>query len=396
MYVSAALATLVKGPEGVFLPGMVAFAYLLSCQKLSSISQLGLHFGVPLFLAIAAPWYYEVEQRNPGYLRYFLWEENFLRYFTSHFNRTTPWYYFFPVLAVGFLPWTLCIPGALREAWRRRRDHALWFLLCWTVLPFLFFSLSGAKLPHYILPVFPPLALLIGINLEHSLADAATRRPWPLLLASSCLSLLLVGFVVIPALHLLPPAAHFAFAEVSPLLHAIALFLAIGIAGFTLLLWSSRWKSQISLFLGLSLGLALYSDLLGSLVVGSSMGRSTRNFVTQARPHVPVGAQVVIYDTNLESLPFYLKITQPLWVVWSGRKDSVMGSFYLTEEGALSAPGFGRALVTFDEFNEQWTSAPADHFAVFIRPKNLSYLEWQTSHPATVLFEDNGLLLVTN
>ncbi len=396
MYASAALATLVKGPEGVILPGMVAFAYLLICRKLSSLSKLGLSFGIPLFLAIVAPWYYEAEQRNPGYLRYFLWEENFLRYFTPHFNRTEPWYYFFLVLAAGFLPWTLCIPGALREAWRSRRDHTFWFLLCWTIVPFLFFSLSGAKLPHYILPIYPPLALLTGVSLERSLNAQAVRRPWPLLLAALCLCLLLLGFLVAPTLHILPPAAHFVFAEVPPLLHGIVLLLAIGVAGFIVLLWSGRCKTQFALFVGLSLALVLYSDLLGSLMIGSSLGRSTRDFVSKADSRIPPGAQLVIYDTNLETLPFYLKITQPLWVVWSGKKDSVIGSFYLTEKGASSAPGFGRALLTFDEFNKQWTSAPADHFAVFVREGNLLRLEQQTSHPAKVLFEENGLLLVTN
>ena len=60
---------LVKGPIGVVLPGMVALAYLLICRKLFLLRELGLHFGIPLFVAIVAPWYYEVERLNPGYLR---------------------------------------------------------------------------------------------------------------------------------------------------------------------------------------------------------------------------------------------------------------------------------------------------------------------------------------
>ena len=137
MYVSLGAATLVKGPIGVVLPGMVALAYLLICRKLFLLRELGLHFGIPLFVAIVAPWYYEVERLNPGYLRYFFWEENFIRYLTPHFNRTQGWYYFFLVLAVGFLPWTLWIPEALREAWRGRRNDAMLFLLLWAVLPFI-------------------------------------------------------------------------------------------------------------------------------------------------------------------------------------------------------------------------------------------------------------------
>lgn len=397
MYVSLAIATLVKGPIGVALPGMVAFVYLLICGKFSMLRKLELHIGIPLFLLIVAPWYYEVERVNPGYLRYFLWEENFIRYFTPHFNRTEPWYYFFLVIGAGFLPWTLGIPQALRHAWHGRRNDTFLFLLAWTVLPFVFFSFSGAKLPHYILPIFPPLALLSGISLEQKLIASQTRRGWPLVLACLSLSFVVAGFFMAGASsHSLPPAAQRAFAEVSPLLRATALLLAIGVvalAGFT---WSGRWKSQTSLFVCLSVVFIVYTDLLGTLLVGASIGRSTRGFAAKAAPYIQPDTQVVIYDTTLESLPFYLKISRPLWSIWSGEKASVLGSFYLAEKGAASAPGFDRALLTFDEFDREWATAPKDHFAVFIKRKNLPRLEQATAHAATIRVEHGSMLLVSN
>ena len=397
MYVSLAIATLVKGPIGVVLPGMVAFLYLLTCRKLSILSKLDLHIGIPLFLVIVAPWYYEVERFNPGYLRYFLWEENFIRYLTPHFNRTEPWYYFFLVIGAGFLPWTLVVPEALGHAWRGRGNDTFLFLLAWTVLPFVFFSFSGAKLPHYILPIFPPLALLTGISVEHNLITSRTRRGWPLVLACLSLCLLIAGFFIAGvSSHALPAAAQFAFAEISPLLRGTALLIVVGVAGLALFTWSGRWKSQLSVFVWLSIVLILYMDLLGTVLLGASMGRSTRDFAAKAAPYIQPDTQVVIYDTTLESLPFYLKISRPIWSVWSGGKASVFGSFYLAEKGAASAPGFDRALLTFDEFYREWAKAPKDHFAVFIKRKNLAHLEQQTAHAATIRVEHGSMLLVSN
>jgi len=397
MYLSAAAATLVKGPIGLLLPGMVAFVYLLISRKLSLLSKLDLAFGIPLFLIIVASLYYEVAKFNPGYLRYFFWEENFMRYFTPHFNRTEPWYYFFLVVAAGSIPWTFCIPGALRNAWADRRHHSVLFLLVWTVLPFLFFSLSGAKLPHYILPIFPPLALLTGISFARNFIALRNRRPWPFIVSCLSLCLLLVGFLVAAAWpHLLPPAAEFAFAEFSPLLRGTTLLTAVGVTALAALAWGDRWKNQTLLFVGLSIALIIYADLLGAVLLGNSMARSTRALAAKAAPYIQPDTQVVIYDTTLETLPFYLKISRPIWSIWSGKKASVFGSFYLAEKGAVSAPGFGRALLTFDEFNQEWTKAPKNHFAVFVRRKNLTRLEQRTGHPATVLLEDHDVLLASN
>ncbi|TMA57280.1 MAG: glycosyltransferase family 39 protein [Deltaproteobacteria bacterium] len=134
MYFGFAAATLVKGPIGVVLPGFVALAYLIIARKLSWLRRLDLPLGIVLFFAIVAPWYYLVEISNPGYSRYFLWEENFIRYLTPHFNRTQGWYYFFYVLAVGFFPWTICVPAVIKQAWRKRDDDTVLLVSLWVVL----------------------------------------------------------------------------------------------------------------------------------------------------------------------------------------------------------------------------------------------------------------------
>ena len=149
----------------------------------------------------------------------------------------------------------------------------------------------------------------------------------------------------------------------------------IVLAGVGLFAWTGRWKTQVTIFVGLSFALILYMDLFGYILVGSSASRSTRDLASQASSYIEPNTQVIIYDTSLESLPFYLKVTQPIWIVWSGEKASVMGSFDLAEETARSMPGFGRVLLTFEEFDEQWAKAPKNHFVVFIKPKKLRHLK---------------------
>jgi len=396
MYLSSAAATLVKGPIGVALPGMVALLYLTAAGKLRRVRRLGLAFGIPLFLVVAAPWYFEVERRNPGYLRYFFWEENFVRYATPHFNRTEGWYYFLAVLAIGFLPWSLCIPQALRDAWRRRREETPLFLLFWTVLPFLFFSFSNAKLPHYILPIFPPLAVLTGIQVENKIGSARARGAWPVTLA--CLGLCsLIGFflIAVETPQIFSSSTRTGFAAVPLQSRIIAIFALIGAAGLGVRAWRGQWKSRTALLAGLSCVCILYLDLVGQTVAASSAGRSTRDFAAGAARHLKPDDQLVIYDTDLESLLFYLKIRAPIWIVWSGQKSSVLGSFYLAEKGIRAEPEAAPVLLTFDQFAEQLSKKPDKHVAVFIKARNLTRLAQEMSRQI-VLFDDRGLVLVAN
>jgi 4-amino-4-deoxy-L-arabinose transferase-like glycosyltransferase len=104
MYAAMGAGSLIKGPIGLFIPMMVIGGYLLLSKKLTFIFQMSLFVGLIIVFVIAAPWYSWAELQNPGYLKYFLWEEHLLRFLTPHFSRTGPWYYFCLVLAAGFVP----------------------------------------------------------------------------------------------------------------------------------------------------------------------------------------------------------------------------------------------------------------------------------------------------
>lgn len=181
LYASAALATLAKGLIGFLVPGAVMFFWLLIFVQWRRLLPLYLPTGLALFLAIAAPWHLLAEQRNPGWARFYFVHEHWERFTTTVHGRQEPFWFFVPVVLAGLFPWVgflgSAVPAAVPGGWARRKENAdVWFLLTWAVFIFLFFSKSQSKLMPYILPVFPPLAILIGAWLARSAAERAAGR----------------------------------------------------------------------------------------------------------------------------------------------------------------------------------------------------------------------------
>lgn len=178
------LATLSKGLIGAALPAMVFIAYSISAWDWKIWARIRLFSGMLLFLAITAPWFVLVAQRNPEFLEFFFIHEHVQRFTQDAHSRTGPIYYFVPLLIIGLLPWVMQAPGAIAKAWTERKDAITQFssgrlLVCWFVVIFAFFSASQSKLPGYIIPVFPALALLIGSRLDHLLGFTNSMGlPW--------------------------------------------------------------------------------------------------------------------------------------------------------------------------------------------------------------------------
>ena len=138
--------------------------------------------GLAVFFAISAPWFVLVSQANPEFARFFFIHEHFERFLTTSHRRYEPWWFFVPILVGGFGPWMLALFPASWRAWRKE-DPArafAWrrFSLIWCGFILLFFSASQSKLPAYILPLFPPLAMLVGEWLD----EVDPRRLVPYLL----------------------------------------------------------------------------------------------------------------------------------------------------------------------------------------------------------------------
>lgn len=169
-----ALATMSKGLIGFVLPGAVLVIYTLLTRDWALWARLHMGKGLILFFAITAPWFILIALKNPEHPHFFFIHEHFQRFTSGVHNRGGAWYYFFPFLLLGIVPW---LGVLLQGLWTGVKEQSQGFqprklLLVWAVFFFFFFSISGSKLPGYILPIFPALALLIAFYVDQCQARA--------------------------------------------------------------------------------------------------------------------------------------------------------------------------------------------------------------------------------
>jgi 4-amino-4-deoxy-L-arabinose transferase-like glycosyltransferase len=179
-WAACACAVLSKGLIGIVLPAGAVGLYVLVRRDWRLLARLELLRGGALFLLVAAPWFVAVSLANQEFAHFFFVQEHWQRFTTHLHHRSQPAWYFIPVLILGLWPWILAVlvswPGALRTAGERFSPKL--FLLVWALVVFVFFSASGSKLPPYILPLVPALALLAG--------ESLARQARPALFAAQC------------------------------------------------------------------------------------------------------------------------------------------------------------------------------------------------------------------
>jgi len=176
-------AALAKGPAGIVIAGGAIGIWALATKHWHGAFRLVHPIAMVAFCIVALPWYVLCAARNPDFIQIFIFQHNFERYLTPLFQHRQPFWYFVPILILGLVPWTAALWPAGEEGlrlWRERSwsDSPGFFFACWAIFPFSFFSFSQSKLPGYILPAIPPLALLIAVGLGRRVfARNASRSP---------------------------------------------------------------------------------------------------------------------------------------------------------------------------------------------------------------------------
>lgn len=169
--VMAALAVLTKGPVGLFIPGLTILIYVIFSRQWKKIKEVPVFWCIALFLCVALPWYIAVTKvHGASFTDYFFGFQNVTRFLEPEHRIGSSSFFYIPVVLAGFLPWTVFLPLAVWDMWKRKSDsevtaHRL-FLGAWFFVIFIFFSLSRTKLVTYILPLYPVMALVAGRFLE--------------------------------------------------------------------------------------------------------------------------------------------------------------------------------------------------------------------------------------
>lgn len=375
-WAAMALAALSKGLMGVVLPVMVLGAYVALQRDFGLLRRMHILTGSLLFLAIAAPWFVAVSLANPGFFDFFFIHEHFQRFLTKAHRRPGPWWYFFPILALTILPWLFTLGAALPASWKWRGSPAafqpLRLLLLWSVLIFAFFSVSGSKLPSYILPIFPALALLMGLYLSQS---RATTLRWHLLPP------LLLGLVV---LALAPQAVHFASDEVPVALYEAYVSWLFATGG--VVLFGSGYafyrclRGRITAAL---IALCFSSLAAGQLAMmgHNSLARASSAYylAQEIRSWLKPGTPFYSVGTYEQTLPFYIK--RPVTLVAFADEMAY---------GLAQEPGLG--LPDYREFERAWRSSP---YALAIMTPE-TYAEFKkTGLPMQEIARDTRRVVVT-
>jgi len=338
-----ALGLLAKGPVALLIPAAAAGLWLLSNRDRSRLQRLVSDpVAWALLVCIAAPWYiYAVARHGMAFVDGFLLHHNLQRFTGSLEGHAGSLFYYLEVLPAAMMPWApLLVPIALRLR-ARWREPVNRFLLLWLAFVVVFFSLSGTKLPHYVLYGFTPLMLLaaqelVGAKLPTRLALCAT----------------LIGVVALGAA--LPWIAHSLAAGTADPLYRTLLSTAppapwiwicvpVGLLVFALTIWVPNVRHYISESDG-----AVFAGMLAAgwmvLAVLPWLGQTMQDPIRTLARTVPI-AQMTLLDRQ--------RVVQ-----WRLHQPSV--AFYLNQVAQRAEP-----------VNGDWALTRVDR----VKPEELAKLE---------------------
>lgn len=285
-----ALAVLAKGPVGVVLAAGTLFIYLMILRRFPS-RKIFLGF-VLVLTAVALPWFILVWIANgENFFLTFIVNHHIARFLTDLHHHSQPFWYYIPVLFLGFFPWVLFLFPAARDFLRRNWEltcpefRLRLFLWLWALIPLLFFSASSAKLAGYILPSMPPVALLVSLEWKRYQEES------PKILPGRSIQFLLVTIAVVLAVGF-PVAAKLEYGRID-------VGLAAGIpllAGIILGVWRGRKRLVTSSFLAIAGGMIISMSAL--FAVGSPVFaryHSTAELVGSVDHEISARQPLVLY-----------------------------------------------------------------------------------------------------
>ena len=170
---------MLKGPV-VLIPGFgTPVALALTERSAGWFGRLRASWGVPLMLAIALPWCVAISLVSHGSFFAKAVGTNFLGKVASgqQAHGLPPGYHLL-VFALAFWPGSFFAAAALPFVWTRRRLEQVRFLLCWIIPHWLIFELIATKLPHYVLPAYPAIAILAAAAITAQAGWLAPARIW--------------------------------------------------------------------------------------------------------------------------------------------------------------------------------------------------------------------------
>jgi 4-amino-4-deoxy-L-arabinose transferase-like glycosyltransferase len=386
VYALLGLAVLTKGPIGIVLPMGILGLFLLVLRHWESETPAGrsahpwyrraVHelatclrgrnvawaigemrplVAITVIAAVALPWYVWVDLRTHGlWLRQFLGEHNLGRALHPMQGHSGPIFYYVIAIVVGFFPWSVFLGPSLAQLGRRmmadpaRRSYL--FLACWIGVVFVFWSAVRTKLPHYVLPAYPALAMATGSFIDAWLAEPSLGKRW--WNTSATITLIAAGLGIMVAMPII--TARFLPGEAG--LGAVGLVLVIGGAAYGWAVCRRRLDRAMAV-------LALTSIAFLVAVFGLAAVRVDRHQVAER-----LFAAIRAADPAAEVQTY--RYTRPSLVFYAGRSVPHCGDPQALIAAAERHPRL--TLITSDDFAPEVERLQPGRFQVVARyPKFL-------------------------
>ena len=243
-FLSMGFAVLMKGPIGILMPFLVIIPYLIFTGGL--IELFNLHFipGLIITYLIGGTWYTaEAIIHGKVFIDSVFGFYLIGRYLTTIEQHYGPWYFYLPVILIGFMPWISFLPYSIAYQWRNRGDEDNLFSLLWMAVVLLFFSVAGTKLPGYIMPFYPIAAISVSKMIQDYLSGENSGIRSLILRAFKTLAVISVILIVVGVL-----LRMFEFPDIYDriLLDLTIMMIITGIGGLISSLWFFRERDRIS------------------------------------------------------------------------------------------------------------------------------------------------------
>lgn len=293
-WISSALAVLTKGAIGLVFPVTIAGLYLIATGNLRRVWEVVRIRYLLLFFVVAAPWFIAQFSVN-GWEFYdaFIVKHHFKRYTGVISGHSGPPWFYLAILLAGFFPWVFFLPGVIVRGFRERGLHrfcALWFLFI-----LVFFSISKTKLPNYILPLFPAMGVMVGIQLSELVRN---RGRIPLYFIAGTALMLASALLLLPLMEI---KMEIAYSNTFFYLLG-AIFLTISIFAFLRTQGHGAALGGVALFTAILLiFIRTYALPPANLYLQGNL----YTYATYSRTVLAAGDILTTYDINQPSILFY-------------------------------------------------------------------------------------------
>lgn len=390
-YFFSALAFLTKGLLGWAFPALILLLYVAVERKWSLLKKIAFGWGLLINLVVCLPWLIAIQIKQPWFFHYFFIYQQFDRFVGVTFNQQQPVWFYIELVAGGMLPWTFwmlqALGNRLRLVFKKSPERsAVVFVLIWFFLILAFFSIPASKLPGYIAPALPPMALLLAGYLDSAFQKGKTRG---MQVGAGLVIVFWVGLAI--TLFLMPPALD-QHLLVSVEGERVLLGFISSVSVILAVVW--LWRKKYTWLVFQTAVFMVAFNWTALLLLPKLPINTLQSLYEKTAPYMTPSTKVVSFLTYYQALPIYYR--HPVYVVadW-------------TDPQAIMASDDWRRMLyrgtRYDVSGRHWLWSQTQFEKAWQHEKLMVWLPagawkaFENKYPhARMLFEYKSILVVSN